>query len=208
MSPPPETPIPALSRLEALEPGSALDTIGAALRDIAVQLHDADRLGKALAREECIRKLTEIGVKSAVKVVDAALRSADSPPTCDNAQGSAMSFRDPDPWPEQVAGAGLLAELSHVIRRFVVLQQASIDAICLWIVFSHAHAVAQISPILCLTSPTKRCGKTTLLHLIGSLVPRPLFAGNITPAAIYRTIDRRPKTGAQWGRTRERLAGE
>ena len=47
-----------------------------------------------------------------------------------------------------------------------------------------------LSPILCLTSPTKRGGKTTLLHLVGSLVPRPLFAANITPAAIYRTIER------------------
>jgi len=190
MSSTPPPPRHALPALDALEAGSTLDAVAAALRDVAVRVNDADRLGKALAREESIRKLTGIGVKSAAKVVDAALHSADKTPNGENEPGSAMSFCDPDPWPEEVAGASLLAELSHVIRRFVVLQQESIDAICLWIVFAHAHEAAQISPILCLTSPTKRCGKTTLLHLVGSLLPRPLFAANITPAAIYRTIER------------------
>lgn len=180
----------ALPALEALEAGSSLDEIAAALRGVAVHTTDADRLGKALAREESIRKLTGIGIKSAAKVVDAALHPDDGDSDSDGEPGTAMSFRDPDPWPEQVSGASLLAELSHVLRRFVVLQPESIDAICLWIVFAHAHEAAQISPILCLTSPTKRCGKTTLLHLVGGLVPRPLFAANITPAAIYRTIER------------------
>ena len=108
----------------------------------------------------------------------------------ENGQGSVMSFSDPEPWPQEVNGASLLTEIAHVIKRFVVLQQEAVDAIALWIVFAHAHAAAQISPILCLTSPAKRCGKTTLLHLIGSLLPRPLFAANITPAAIYRTIEK------------------
>ena len=190
MSSAPQRPHHALTALDALGAGSALDAVAAALRDVAVRANDADRLGKALAREESIRKLTEIGIKSAAKVVDAALHAANRTQNGNHEQGSALNFCDHDPWPEEVAGAALLAELSQVIRRFVVLRQEAIDAICLWIVFAHAHEAAQISPILCLTSPTKRCGKTTLLHLVGSLVPRPLFTTNITPAAIYRTIER------------------
>jgi len=180
----------ALPALDALGAGSSLDEIAAALRGVSVHATDTDRLGKALARSESIRKLTGIGIKSAAKVVDAALHPVDGCSDADGEPGMAMTFRDPDPWPEVVVGARLLAELSLVLRHFVVLQQESIDAICLWIVFAHAHEAAQISPILCLTSPTKRCGKTTLLHLVGGLVPRPLFAANITPAAIYRTIER------------------
>lgn len=124
------------------------------------------------------------------EVEDAELPVPGRAKTANNGQGSAISFRDPEPWPQEVDGASLLADLVNVINRFVVLQQESVDAISLWIVFAHAHESAQISPILCLTSPTKRCGKTTLMHLLGSLVPRPLFASNITPAAIYRTIER------------------
>ncbi len=115
---------------------------------------------------------------------------ADRATMSENGQGSVMTFSDPEPWPQEVNGASLLTEIAQVIKRFVVPQQEAVDAISLWIVFAHAHDAAQISPILCLTSPTKRCGKTTLLHLVGSLLPRPLFAANITPAAIYRTIEK------------------
>lgn len=190
MTPAPRPHRHALPELDALEAGAPLDEVAAVLKNVAAQLADADRLGKAIAREESIRKLSEIGVRSAAKVVDAAFESTDMARQADNDQGSAMSFCDPDPWPEEVSGSRLLTEIAYLIRRFVVLPPASIDAISLWIVFAHAHDIAQISPILCLTSPTKRCGKTTLLHLVGSLLPRPLFAANITPAAIYRTIER------------------
>ena len=42
-----------------------------------------------------------------------------------------------------------------------------------------------------LTSPTMRCGKSTLLRTIGRLVPRPLPTANITPAAMFRVIEAR-----------------
>ncbi|MEI8120820.1 MAG: DUF3631 domain-containing protein [bacterium] len=179
-----------LPELDALKAGSPRNEIASALKNVAIQLTDSDRLEKALLREEAIQKLSEIGIKSAAKVVDAAFESDDITRLSDTDQGSAMSFCDHDPWPDEVSGKHLLTEIAQLIRRYVVLQQEAIDAISLWIVFAHAHEGAQISPILCLTSPTKRCGKTTLLHLVGSLVPRPLFAANITPAAIYRTIER------------------
>jgi Protein of unknown function (DUF3631) len=40
-----------------------------------------------------------------------------------------------------------------------------------------------------ITSPEKRCGKTTLLRVIQALVPKPLLASNITAAAIFRTVE-------------------
>jgi len=45
-----------------------------------------------------------------------------------------------------------------------------------------------VFPMLGITSPTKRCGKTTLLGVIRCLIPRPLAASNISPAAIYRAV--------------------
>ena len=36
----------------------------------------------------------------------------------------------------------------------------------------------------------KRCGKTLLLIVLGALVPRRLFASNVTPAVLFRTIEK------------------
>jgi len=47
-----------------------------------------------------------------------------------------------------------------------------------------------VSPFLALTSPEKRCGKTTTLHLLSALVPRPLPASSISPAALFRAVER------------------
>jgi hypothetical protein len=44
-------------------------------------------------------------------------------------------------------------------------------------------------PHLCISSPEKRCGKTTLLDLLFSVVPRPRYTTNISPAALYRVVE-------------------
>jgi len=46
------------------------------------------------------------------------------------------------------------------------------------------------SPRLSISSPTKGCGKTTLLDVLSRLVLRPLLAPNVTPAAVFRVIER------------------
>jgi hypothetical protein len=47
----------------------------------------------------------------------------------------------------------------------------------------------RICPQLLINSPSKRCGTSTLLELIMSLVRRPLPAANISSAAVFRSID-------------------
>src|SRR5664279_5421175 len=63
-------------------------------------------------------------------------------------------------------------------------------AIALWIVFTYCIDGAQTSPILAITSPEKRCGKTTLLDLLMQLVRWALSSSNITTAALFRSIDK------------------
>jgi hypothetical protein len=46
-----------------------------------------------------------------------------------------------------------------------------------------------ISPRLGIRSPTKGCGKTTLLDVLGRLVLRPLPTSNVTTAAIFRVVE-------------------
>ncbi|HXG88943.1 MAG TPA: DUF3631 domain-containing protein [Vicinamibacterales bacterium] len=54
--------------------------------------------------------------------------------------------------------------------------------------------VEDYSPILVITSPEKRCGKSQVLMVLRSLVRRPLIASNMTPAVIFRFIDARQPT--------------
>jgi putative DNA primase/helicase len=47
-----------------------------------------------------------------------------------------------------------------------------------------------ISPLMVANSPTMRCGKTTLLQIVAQLVSRALATSNITPAALFRAIEK------------------
>ena len=87
-----------------------------------------------------------------------------------------------------VDGVQLLDELKETVDRYLVLPVGGADAIALWVLFAWAHHVATISPILGITAPTMRAGKSKLLELLRSLVPKPLMCSNLTPAAIYREM--------------------
>jgi len=104
--------------------------------------------------------------------------------------GSTLQIVDPEPWHSPVDGAALLSELAQWVRRHVMMSAAAADAVALWIAHSHSHGSAAISPILAITSPAPECGKTTTVGLLGALVPRPLPASNITPAALFRSVEK------------------
>ena len=104
-------------------------------------------------------------------------------------EGAAEFLPTVEPWHESVDGAELLDRLCEVVERHVVLPKGASTAIALWILHCHAHDAAQHSPILDISSPTKRCGKTNLLATITMLVPKPLSAANVTPATIFRAIE-------------------
>jgi putative DNA primase/helicase len=96
-----------------------------------------------------------------------------------------------EPWPEPVDGDALVLALIHRIRSHVVMTAEAALTVALWIMFAWVHAkIAIHSPILMITSPEAECGKTTLLNLIGFLVPRSLSSVGISPAALYRSIEK------------------
>jgi putative DNA primase/helicase len=84
-----------------------------------------------------------------------------------------------------VDGAGLLIDLVDAISRYVILPKHADTAVALWILFAHAIGFVDIAPILALTSPEKRCGKSTLLALLGRHAPRSLSASNISGSALF-----------------------
>ena len=99
-------------------------------------------------------------------------------------------LRDPDPWLEPVDGADLLNAICETAKSHLVLSDGAAEAIALWVLLAHAHDCFDVSPVLGITSPTPECGKTTVLTFLGAVVPRPLPAANITPAAVFRAVEK------------------
>jgi putative DNA primase/helicase len=104
-------------------------------------------------------------------------------------QGHAISFPEPEPWPQPVDGAELLDEIATAIRNHVVMSDAARDAAALWVLHTYLTDCFLVSPRLGVRSPTKGCGKTLLLDVLGRLVLRPLPTANVTPAAIFRVTE-------------------
>lgn len=108
----------------------------------------------------------------------------------ESGQGTGILFKEIEPVPESVDGSVLLDDLADTLKRYVALPEGAADALALWIAFTYLHNNFGISPLLCITSPEKRCGKTTLLSILGQLTARALPASNITSAALFMTVER------------------
>ena len=96
-----------------------------------------------------------------------------------------------EPWPEPVEGDALIAALVRCIQRHIVMRPEAALAVALWVVFTWLHQEAAVhSPILMVTSPEAGCGKSTLLGLVGLLAQRSLPSVGISPAALFRSIEK------------------
>jgi len=104
-------------------------------------------------------------------------------------QGRALDLKEPEPWPSQVNGTELICELTAAILRYVVIAEQDALACALWVLHTYCFDSFECTPRLAITAPEKQCGKTTLLDVIGCLVPRPLPTTNITTPAVFRTVE-------------------
>ena len=89
-------------------------------------------------------------------------------PEVANGQGQPLDLPTPEPWPDPVDGAALLSEMTAAVLRYVVMEAGSAETVALWVLHAHALDAFQISPRLAITSPEKRCGKTTALDVVQS----------------------------------------
>jgi putative DNA primase/helicase len=95
-----------------------------------------------------------------------------------------------EPWPEPVDGDALLDSIRRVFRRYIVLPSRADIALPLWVLHAWTIDACEISPFLLLVSPTKRCGKTSVMILLYFLTLKAELASNISPSAIFRHIER------------------
>ena len=141
-------------------------------------------------REEVARLLLELSAS----VASAQSAPRDAKDGGNEPQGSAVAFAPVEPWPEPVDGAALLDEIAATVARYIVLPTGAAEAIALWVLHTHTHATAYVSPLLAITAPEKRCGKSTVLSLLARLVPRPLPTSNISPASVFRVVEEHAPT--------------
>jgi hypothetical protein len=80
--------------------------------------------------------------------------------------------------------------IREVLRRHLYLDEHQLVAIALWIVHTFVYSRFSFSPRLALVSPVRGCGKTTVLNIIKTLGLRTVKTDHVTPAVLFRRIDR------------------
>jgi putative DNA primase/helicase len=148
------------------------------------RLADLAPLDYGRARKAAAKKL---GIP--VGILDRAV-DAERNEGSEHLQGQAIELSPPEPWDEPVDGDAVLDEISMCLTAYVVMSRLKADAIALWVVYTYLIDRAQTAPRLVIKSPEKRCGKTTLLSLLSLLVARALPASNVSPAALFRVIEK------------------
>lgn len=121
---------------------------------------------------------------------EVAKRRPKDPMADSDLQGRRMNLADVELWPEAVSGADVLADTAETFSRYVVLPKGAADVLALWTAHSHCFESFQCSPRLNISSPEKRCGKTTLRDVLAVLVPRPLPTENLSVAVLFRVVEK------------------
>jgi putative DNA primase/helicase len=96
---------------------------------------------------------------------------------------------DRNPALEAVSGLELVDELVGDLTQYVSLDPDYAVATAFWVIHTYLLDCTYITPRLAITAPEKRCGKSTLVNWLRSVVQRPLVSVNITAAAVYHVVD-------------------
>jgi len=106
------------------------------------------------------------------------------------AGGTTEIVTEVEPAVEKILGDKLLSTIRDVLKKHIILPAGVAEPIAAWVVLTYCHNAFRILPILGIVSPVKRCGKTTLLEILSGMTNKALIASNITPAAVFRTIEK------------------
>jgi hypothetical protein len=95
-----------------------------------------------------------------------------------------------DPWLHPVEGAALADQIRDTLRAYVIFgADGDADVATVWSLGSYLMDTWRLWPRLMITSPTKQCGKSTLLEVIDAVAHRGLIVSNIKAAGIFRAIE-------------------
>jgi hypothetical protein len=86
-------------------------------------------------------------------------------------------------------GPKLVRKLELFFTRRIILPQGMALVLALWVIGTYLYDAFDCFPYICITSPTKRCGKTLLAELIGLVSARAKTTVNVSEAALFRMIE-------------------
>ena len=167
----------AFARQEGREPRLATGTDNAVIGELA----SLDPLEYELGRD-----LAAAGLGIRVSALDKLVKGRWAARQAENA---VLPHWNVEPSAEPVDGAALLNNLRQIFRRYVVLPTGADIVLSLWVLHAWTMDAGDISPLMVLVSPTKRCGKTSVLILMYFLTPRSELSSNITAPALFRYIE-------------------
>lgn len=82
-----------------------------------------------------------------------------------------------------------IAAIETYLSRYVTFQDPMVVLpLALWVVGTYLWDALDVYPYLCITSDTKRSGKTRLAEALGNIVRGPRPIAGMTPATIYHAI--------------------
>ncbi|HSS52109.1 MAG TPA: hypothetical protein VLX28_24470, partial [Thermoanaerobaculia bacterium] len=84
----------------------------------------------------------------------------------------------------------LFERIVAFLTDYLVLPGQTPIVIAAWIMASWNMETWDQFPHLGITSPEKRCGKSRLLELLALLCPNPILTSSVSPAALYRLIEK------------------
>jgi len=90
----------------------------------------------------------------------------------------------------KLQGTQMLKDLEEYFSRYAALPPHLPLVLALWSVGTHLFDSFDCFPYLAITSPTKRCGKTRIAELLEFVCANPLRTVGISPAALFRTIEK------------------
>lgn len=151
-------------------------------RAVIAELATLDTLEYAL-QSKAKAKLLNI----TLPMLDKAVKEAKAESDLDQ---MAKIIDDIEPYSEPVDGNRLAGEIYQLVNSHIACDEAIAVTVTLWIFFTWCVDVSYIAPIAWINAPEKRCGKTQLATLMGRMSMNAISTTNITPAALFRCIDR------------------
>jgi putative DNA primase/helicase len=105
-------------------------------------------------------------------------------------EGPQPGEKEPRQLPPPEDLAGVLDEVEAAFRRYTFMPEVAYVVLPLWAAHTHAFDRFPTTPRLHLTSPEKQCGKTRVLEVLGPLCRETIQTSSITPAVLFRAIDK------------------
>jgi hypothetical protein len=88
----------------------------------------------------------------------------------------------------------LLRGLKNYFAAYIVLPEPPLVVVAAWVMAGYLMDLWSRFPHLAVTSPEGRCGKTRLLELLEQVCRKSLSVTSISPAGLYRTIEKNRPT--------------